>query len=399
MIIYDAFSRWGNYKKWEGTYGVEIETETKGEYEVPRFAFWDVHNDGSLRDFGKEYVLKQPLAFGKPLDDALQEFVDKTKGIPFRKDSISTSVHVHVNMLNETFITMANFITVYTLVENILIRYCGPDRKSSLFCLPICDAEETAKNIRAMFQQFDKKNYKYANQFTADTCKYAALNLASLARIGSLEVRSFRGTPDTKEIRDWVGILNSLISFSRQSLTPPEIIKMYHEKGPELLSEIFGEFREQLRYPDEVELVKKTLFWATVNAHCVKDWSRMDTAPKGTVSKKDFDIEAISQKLFGTAFERLSLEQQEAVVHELERLATRPFVNDFGEEFEPNAEVGNDQARRPFQPAAGNWQDLVLQPAQPLQGVRAGRAAPPPPAWDPPVDLDPFGEPEEDDED
>lgn len=400
MIVYDALSRWANYKKWEGTFGVEIETETKHEYAVPEFTFWDVHNDGSLRDFGKEYVLKQPLSFGKSLDDAFEEFKGKTKDIPFKKDSISTSVHVHVNMLNEKFVTMANFITVYTIVENILIRYCGPDRKSSLFCLPICDAEETAKNVRQMFQAFDKKNYKFVHQFSEEQCKYAALNLASLSKIGSLEVRSFRGTPDTEEIRNWVGILNSMLRYARQNITPPDIIKAYHDKAGELLSEIFGEYREQLRYSDETELIKKTFFWATVNAYSVKNWSRMDVEQKAP-TKKDFDIEAVSQQIYGRAFDALSLEQQQAVVQELERLATRPFADDFGNELPEQAEVNV--------PAQGRRARGIDNGAGQVDAARAwfdNNVAPPPQprgqplAWNPnPPEPEPFFDEPDEDED
>src|SRR5690242_2495326 len=120
------------YKNYPRSIGLEIETETKEPYDIPRFSFWAVHADGSLRDFGQEYVLVQPLAIEQiPL--ALDEFKDKTKGIKFIQDSLTTSVHVHLNFLDQSFQTLGNFLILYTMFENLLIRYSGEDRLSNLF--------------------------------------------------------------------------------------------------------------------------------------------------------------------------------------------------------------------------------------------------------------------------
>jgi len=345
MKLYDVFARSGSYQRHDGTFGVEIETETKNDYNVPQFKLWEVHNDNSLRGFGREYVLRAPLSFGKDFDTALEEFQSKTEKIPFIKDSVTTSVHVHVNMLNENFTTLGNFVTAYTFVEPMLIRYSGPDRKSNLFCLPMVDAEDTVKNIRNMFSHFEKKNFRVIHNFTPDVCKYAALNLSSLGRLGSLEIRSFRGTPDVKEIRDWVGILNNMLTYSRQEkMTPHDIILDYKNRGVEVLTDIFGEYRPQLRWNDEGELLKKSLYFASSVAYSVKDWAKMDVEPKGTVTKKNIDLDKLAMTNFGRGFHDLDGAQQEAVIREAERLLQRPFVNEFGEEW---ADAELNQAPQP----------------------------------------------------
>lgn len=368
MRLYDAFTKTGgSYKRWDGTFGIEIETETLDEYATPRLALWDVHNDGSLRNFGREYVLKTPLSFGAPLDTALEEFKNSTSHLKFIQDSISTSVHVHVNMLNEDFRTFANFVTVYTLVENLLIRFSGPDRKSNLFCLPIVDAEETYRNIKTLFQNFEKKNFKAIHHMDAANCKYAALNLASLARFGSLEIRSFRGVTDTKIIRNWVGIIDRMLQYSRQAgLYPADIIVQYKDRGPEVLSEIFGEYRELLRWDDEDRLLTKSLFFAASNAYTVKDWDKVDAEPKAVATKKSPDLDGLSMKAFGARFHELTGDQQMAVIDAMERAQNRPFVNDFGEDAD-DAEV---RQPRPIDPMALR-NDLVEDRAVP-------RRAPPP---------------------
>src|SRR5690606_24321632 len=109
-------------------------------------------------------------------------------GLPFIRDPVSASLHVHPNMLNETFQTMGNFLTLYSLFENLLIRYSGPNRLSNLFCPPICDAEETSRNIVGMMEAVENKKFK-GLMYDENRVKYAALNLSSLSRYGSLEVR------------------------------------------------------------------------------------------------------------------------------------------------------------------------------------------------------------------
>jgi hypothetical protein len=142
--IYDIMKTANKYpgNKLAGDFGVEIETEvdTAKRYDYPKLRYWTAKKDGSLRDYGVEYVLNSPLSRNE-LKVALEEFDACNKKFKFRKDSISTSVHVHVNMLDDTYLTLANFITAYSLMENPLIDFSGPDRLSNLFCLPFCDAE------------------------------------------------------------------------------------------------------------------------------------------------------------------------------------------------------------------------------------------------------------------
>lgn len=317
MTISNALTKsfGNNYKNYPGDIGLEIETETTEEYKVPKFSFWTVHADGSLRGFGQEYVLKQPLDFEKAFPEALKEFKDKTKHIPFVKDSITTSVHVHLNMLNDNFVTLGNFLTAYSFVENILIRFSGDDRLSNLFCLPICDAEETYQNIMRMMQALPKKQYGRL-QFEPDNTKYGALNLSSLVRYGSLEVRSFRGTTDIDLIHTWVGVLYSILRYSRQKeLTPPQIIAAYKEKGIEILSDIFGEYRKIIRHKEEDKLLDDNL-WYAVNIACgaVKDWTKIDEIPNAKKPKLK-DLDEIAAKSFGVInFEALTHEQQVTVL-------------------------------------------------------------------------------------
>lgn len=312
MTIIQNLERHYGLRRHEGEFGLEIETEATKNYEIPKFSFWEVHNDNSLRGPApREYVLRQPLLF-KDVPEALREFKDKTAKIEFIQDSITTSIHVHINMLNETWLTFGNFLTVYSLVENLLVRYAGEDRKGNMFCLPMCDAEENFKSMLNLLHMIEAKRYDRL-MLDRETTKYSALNLGSLANLGSLEQRSFRGVTDTDVIYQWISILHRILEYSRQKQTPIDFVSIWKEKGPEVLTDIFGPDRKLLKLADEDELLEKN-FWYSINiANAIKDWNALDKAPKPKKPKTK-DLETVSMKLYGVRFDQLTEAQKRKVL-------------------------------------------------------------------------------------
>lgn len=306
MNIYDVMRNYKNYIRHDGEVGVEIETETKRPYDPPIMKFWHHHTDGSLRNFGIEYVLRSPVKVNSELPEALEEFKQSTSKIKFIPDSHSTSVHVHMNMLNEKFSTLAKFLITYTLVENILIRYSGPDRLSNLFCLPICDAEETYKNIIFMLQGAMNKEYKRMF-FSENSVKYGALNLAPFGTLGSIEVRTFRGETDVELIHDWVKILHSILEYSRDSSrTPYTILDDCRKKEAKILDDIFQNNRKKISYDDEFQLIDKNLFYAAAITYSQKDWTKIDPEEKPKKKLSSKELELYSKSLFKRGFSTLS---------------------------------------------------------------------------------------------
>jgi hypothetical protein len=298
----------------EGTYGIEIEAESLKKHPILEFTFWDVKEDDSLRHFGKEYVLKAPV-FYNMVPEALDEFATKTSKIKFLQDSISTSVHVHVNMLPEEWVTLANFLTIYMLTENLLIEYSGEYRRNNLFCLPIRSVPYVQKLCNQIFTYVQAKNYKFQRRLDEEQIKYAALNLSTLFRFGSIELRSFRGITDIPTIQSWIDIVQRMLEFSRQKITPPVIMDSYKDKGAEFLYEVFGHSWQYLNHPNRDDLLRTNLWYASTLAYSMNedDWAKLDTpATKQEFSEKV--LNTIAQRIFGCDFKKLGdIEDQKLV--------------------------------------------------------------------------------------
>lgn len=319
-----------------GDVGVEIETETTKKYEYPMLKYWNTTKDNSLRDWGVEYVLKAPMTIPE-LEKALSEFDLCEKKYKFNKGSISTSVHVHLNFLNETYLTMANFLTAYALVENLLIRYSGPDRLSNLFCLPICDAEGVKDNLVSLLSFINRNQYKNV-KISPDRCKYGAINPGPLNTLGTIEVRSFRGETDVKVIQKWVEILDKLKQFARTpKLAPPDILQLWKDNKSSLVDIIFQEFAKELRYIDPKtkkdatdELLKQNLKYAADLACVSKDWSKFGILKIKAVYKEKIkpDLDALSQDRFGFPFDSLPYPERLVIIERYHILNTNVKVVD-----------------------------------------------------------------------
>lgn len=293
------------FKNHKGRFGLEIETETPSSDEYP-IGFFTLHVDDSsgkeyytmanlpdfvghidpsLRNFGMEYVFATPKDYDQSCE-ALDKFEKVMKNVNFIQDAPATSVHVHINMLNEEILTMANFLTLYAYYENVLVEYSGSARRSNLFALPIRVAEQTADNIVKLLRSISLGEQK-AIAFNANYVKYAALNLACLSSLGTLEVRTMRGITDVKTIKNWLKIFDNMMEYSRtRGMTPVDILADIRDNDIELFSNVFGEIAAELRTvvedsgPDfRIEvLTTRNLSYVVPITRAVTDWNSINTA-------------------------------------------------------------------------------------------------------------------------
>lgn len=321
QLIYDILKSQCKFPgdRHTGEFGVEIETETDRKYDYPDLKFWRCEKDNSLRDWGVEYILKAPM--NRPeLKKALAEFDLCEKKYKFKKGSVSTSVHVHVNMLNETYLTLANFLTAYTVVENLLIRYSGPDRLSNLFCLPIRDCEGIIATMTQMLGYINRGLYQKTS-VSVDGNKYGAINLSPLNRLGTVEIRSFRGETDTEIVDNWIGIIDQIKTFSKsKNMTPIKIVELYRDHKERVVDFILGPYAKLVKPEDKSELDRlvdlKQLGYAARIATISKDWTKFGIIKIKKVYKEKLtsEINAISNEIFKGDFDGLDYSRRLVVI-------------------------------------------------------------------------------------
>lgn len=237
--FYQAFGRRRSIHRVKGEIGLEIETEGRNLFSTP-IQYWTATSDGSLRPYKGsppyEYVLREPLP-RKDVGKALTYLVkQQTASKAEVHMSHRCSVHVHVNIQDMKMLEVVNFMTLYYLVEDVLMDFAAPERRGNLFCLRAKDASYQIELLTEAIKSGD-----WAGLFNTEY-RYAAMNASSMGTHGSLEFRTLRGTMDQETIEAWVAILLAMKDKAAGFKSPESISRMFKSMGPkEFLLNVFDE--------------------------------------------------------------------------------------------------------------------------------------------------------------
>ena len=250
--------------KTKGDIGIEIETEgRKVDRAMPMG--WRAERDGSLRGNSVEFVLKKPVSlcdvhkYVTAVNVALRA-VDAEP-----EDTGRAGVHVHLNMQEYTITQAINVVTAYMIFEDILTDFCGEHRVGNLFCLRLRDADGLLFSLR------EKIVSKMLLGLDNNRNRYAAINIESLAKFGSLEFRAMRSTVDADEISNWAGLLTAIKDWAVQFKDPRDIVFRFSEDGPyNVFYDVFQQYAVLLEYDED------SLYEGVRNAQylafCTDDW-------------------------------------------------------------------------------------------------------------------------------
>lgn len=220
---------------------VGIEIEMEGHNLHIHCPGWIETEDGSLRGESAEYVLRRPIkAKEVPLYlTRLQKHLKENGAVLAPSDRCG--VHIHINCQQMTEEEVFKFAILYMVVEDLLVKWCGPTREGNLFCLRAKDAEALVYYLTEAIQKNKISHLVYKD------IRYAALNFTSLSKYGSLEFRTMQTPEDFKTIETWVEMLMSIKNASQQYGEPHHIIEDISLKGTkQFLRSVFKEHAEQL---------------------------------------------------------------------------------------------------------------------------------------------------------
>jgi hypothetical protein len=275
-------------------FGVEVELE--GREIIDRTGvlgkYWSAHNDGSLRqlrpgDQAIEYVLNKPTNWEntKFAVNLLCKFLT----LPDKKvyDSYRTSIHVHVNCLQETMGTIYNYITLATIFDELLVSQNGEHRIGNNFCLRMKDAEGVIHDLMESIANHGNVNGIHQNN------RYSSVNIGSLLKFGTIEFRSLECTTDANRILHWIETCQAMKQAAREYANPREIITQFSQEGPaQFLVHILGPLAEKYtNVPDMQRMLYTGARLAQDLAYC-SDWKANAAAKPPPKPRKKVDPNA-----------------------------------------------------------------------------------------------------------
>lgn len=264
----------------EGDVGVEIEVE--GARLPTAVRGWNVTHDGSLREhhgMALEYVFRAPatLKHAEKLLDNLKDSLEDSKSKV--ADSPRCGVHVHVNVQGLTITQLYNFFALYFIFEGVLTKFCGKQREGNLFCLRAKDAEFLVYELERALE-----DGRFRNRFSNDQLRYAAMNVCSLPRYGSLEFRSMRGTTDKETVMLWTKLLVALREQAKQFEAPYQILEQVSMGGEAAI--LLNTFGEDGRFLMEYEGWEQSIMEGVRRCQVFSysgDWESLNQVPKRRV--------------------------------------------------------------------------------------------------------------------
>lgn len=120
--------------------GIEVELEKYVDVS-DKHKYWRAEHDGSLRDGGIEFVLRQPLT-GVDLELAIKELYSDVLSKKFITNQ-RCSTHVHIDGRNMTVEHLQAMVFVYCMVERMIYDNVAPEREDSFTALRCTTALST----------------------------------------------------------------------------------------------------------------------------------------------------------------------------------------------------------------------------------------------------------------
>lgn len=217
--------------------GIEVEVEgiTRN---IPPLKYWEMIEDGSLRDGGFEFRTQAfPATFLRPI--LVELYTALRDSNPTHYFSERSSVHFHFDFREKTPLDLVRLHLLYGVTEPCLFRFGSPERMKSTFCVPLRDSVDIPQ-FQKIYQAFKKNGNTFPHvasvvDFISKVCpgKYSAMNLLNLQNhnqrndddgrgrashtgCGSVEFRQLQGTPDVEKVITWGGALARLIQSSQE---------------------------------------------------------------------------------------------------------------------------------------------------------------------------------------
>lgn len=228
---------------------VGIEQELEGMPRHDSLPGWRTEPDGSLRNYGIEYVFDGP-AGGLEAEMRIASFAEMAaKAKPIINER--TATHVHIDFRDATMQDIGRFCAVYCVLEDTLFQLCDKSRIDNPFCVPFTSSSQMMNGLTMLL-----RSSQLPRSVLSESFRYGALNIASLPRYGTLEVRMRETILSESELLFWCNIFLAIKQFVRNwnDMSPANIVQTMSAAGVDtvmgtiLTNDIWNEIKS--RIPD-----------------------------------------------------------------------------------------------------------------------------------------------------
>jgi hypothetical protein len=251
--------------------GIEVEVEKVTKEIALPLKLWQVKDDLSLRNHGKEYTtppMSPEQAFTALL--LLWEVLYKASGAMKPDFSWRTSIQFHINAMDLEEEEFRKFLVLTLVFEQVMFSLIGEERENSNFCVPLCRSHLMAalgEYLRGELSLVKLHEIWDGTGGGSGQYKYSATNLARLGGengIGTVEFRHLGGTNDLKLVCLWLSIILHLykaavsMDFKKivQRITDLNSVKTYDD----FAKEVFGAgIAKALKVPKFSEQMKNSV--------------------------------------------------------------------------------------------------------------------------------------------
>jgi len=174
--------------------GVEVELENASLRSGIRM--WEMHEEGSLKNDGREWVFARPYA-GEDVVAAVSNLVSAYEGkqVVCGPDG---SVHVHVDVTDLTMDQLFRMLNLSFMFEPLLFDWMSPERGTNQFCQKLGNNSRRASSIcNAIATGTTTGDVNGAVvALSNQSYKYSATNTSRLRDLGTVEYRFHRSCCD-----------------------------------------------------------------------------------------------------------------------------------------------------------------------------------------------------------
>ena len=215
--------------------GLEIEVEGYDccTIEVAQ-DYFNIIEDGSLRNGGKELVFQVPL-MGKDLYqalDSLQYILNEDRCIYNDR----TSVHIHLDIRDLNMEELFKLLFLYIYMEKAIYLYTNKrgisSREHNNYCVPWWKTEGFKKDLYDLYNLMHKDDTYGSRIILSRFSKYSGLNINPITSFGSIEFRHHYGTHNKERLIEWINIIMSLKKHAINNTDIDKLISTYKIPPP-----------------------------------------------------------------------------------------------------------------------------------------------------------------------